>query len=101
MTSRAHSVSFRVAAAFSVCAATWFLPQSAQADETAATRNAQATRTLDRPFTVAQVGIGLLTLPAADVCLRNRPCTKGDTSIEADIWQLYRATRDFAIGAGA
>jgi hypothetical protein len=55
----------------------------------------------DRPYTVAQLGVGLLTLPAADVCLRLRPCTKGDNSIEADFWQLYRANRYFAIGAGA
>ena len=55
----------------------------------------------DRPYTVAQLGVGLLTLPAADVCLRERPCTKGDNSIEIDFWQLYRANRYFAIGAGA
>jgi hypothetical protein len=55
----------------------------------------------DRPYTVAQLGVGLLTLPAADVCLQNRPCTKGDYSIELDFWQLYRANRYFAVGAGA
>jgi hypothetical protein len=56
---------------------------------------------IDRPYTVAQLGVGLLTLPAADVCLRGRPCTKGDNSIELDFWQLYRANRHFAVGAGA
>jgi hypothetical protein len=58
----------------------------------------------DRPYTVAQLGVGLLTLPAADVCLSSlngRTCTKGDNSIELDFWQLYRANRFFAIGAGA
>jgi hypothetical protein len=45
--------------------------------------------------------VGLLSLPAADVCLRLRPCTKGDNSIEVDFWQMYRADRYFAIGAGA
>jgi hypothetical protein len=55
----------------------------------------------DRPYTVAQLGVGLLTLPAADVCIRGRACTKGDNSIELDFWQLYRANRYFAIGAGA
>jgi hypothetical protein len=55
----------------------------------------------DRPYTVAQLGVGLLTLPAADVCLRLGPCTKGDNSIEVDFWQLYRANRYLAIGAGA
>jgi hypothetical protein len=56
---------------------------------------------IDRPFTVAQLGVGLLTLPAADVCLLGQACTKGDNSIQVDFWQLYRANRYFAIGAGA
>jgi hypothetical protein len=56
---------------------------------------------LDRPYTLAQLGVGLLTLPAADVCLRGGPCTKGDNSIELDFWQFYRANRRFAVGAGA
>jgi hypothetical protein len=59
------------------------------------------TTILDRPYTVAQLGVGLLTLPAADVCLAGRSCTKGDNSIELDFWQLYRANRYFAVGAGA
>jgi hypothetical protein len=54
----------------------------------------------DRPYTVAQLGVGLLTLPAADVCLASG-CKKGDNSIELDFWQLYRANRFFALGAGA
>lgn len=73
----------------------------ARADETASTRSAAAARTLDRPHTMAELGLGMLTIPNADVCLRDRPCTKGDTSIEIDVWQLYRANRDFAVGAGA
>lgn len=56
---------------------------------------------VDRPNTLAQLGVGLLTLPAADVCLQSRPCTKGDNSIEIDFWQMYRTNRFFAIGAGA
>jgi hypothetical protein len=58
-------------------------------------------RGVDRPHTLAQLGVGFLTLPGADVCLKDQPCTKGDSSIEADFWQLYRANRYFAIGAGA
>jgi hypothetical protein len=58
-------------------------------------------QTMDRPYTLAQLGVGLLTLPAADVCLRGRVCTKGDNSLELDFWQLYRANRFFAVGAGA
>jgi hypothetical protein len=72
----------------------------ARADETASTRSALAARGVDRPYTLAQLGLGVLTLPGADVCLKSRPCTKGDTSIEVDFWQMYRANRSFAIGAG-
>jgi hypothetical protein len=74
---------------------------AARADETASTRSALAARGVDRPYTLAQLGVGLLTLPAADVCLKSRPCTKGDTSPEIDFWQMYRASRSFAVGAGA
>jgi len=74
---------------------------SARADETASTRSALAARGVDRPYTLAELGLGLLTLPAADVCLKSRPCTKGDTSIDIDFWQMYRANRSFAVGAGA
>lgn len=77
------------------------LPGVARADETASTRSALAARGVDRPYTMAQLGLGLLTLPTADVCLKSRPCTKGDTSIAIDFWQMYRANRSFAVGAGA
>jgi len=77
------------------------VPTRARAEETASARSALAARGVDRPYTMAQLGLGLLTLPAADVCLKGRPCTKGDTSIEIDSWQMYRANRRFAIGAGA
>jgi len=77
------------------------LQRSARADETASTRRALAARGVDRPYTLAQLGLGLLTLPAADVCLKSRPCTKGDSSIGIDFWQMYRANRSFAVGAGA
>ena len=83
----------------STLGAAW--PLIARADETASTRSALAARGVDRPYTLAQLGVGLLTLPAADVCLKSRPCTKGDTSIGIDFWQMYRANRYFAVGAGA
>ena len=82
------------------CALAATLHAPAWADETASTRSALAARGVDRPYTLAQLGLGLLTLPAADVCLKSRPCTKGDTSIEIDFWQMYRAHRRFAVGAG-
>lgn len=74
---------------------------AARADETPATRSALLAPRLDQPYTLAQLGVGVLTLPAASVCLATLPCTKGDTSIEANFWQFYRANRLFAIGAGA
>jgi hypothetical protein len=74
-------------------AALWALPARAETTPFA--------QPIDRPYTVAQLGVGLLTLPAADVCLAGRACTKGDNSIELDFWQLYRANRWFAVGAGA
>ena len=83
----------------SALAVTW--QGTARADETASTRNALAARGLDRPYTMAQLGLGLLTLPAAEVCLKSRPCTKGDTSIEINFWEMYRANHRFAVGAGA
>src|SRR5688572_15812068 len=81
------------------CALAATLHAPAWGEETASTRSALAARGVDRPYTMAQLGVGLLTLPAADVCLRSRPCTKGDTSIEIDFWQMYRESRRFAIGA--
>ena len=65
------------------------------------TKETLAVRSYDRPYTLAELGVGLLTLPSADVCLKGQACTKGDTSVELDFWQLYRANRAFAVGAGA
>src|SRR5687767_6950883 len=56
---------------------------------------------LDRPTGIAEVGVGWLTLPGADVCIERRTgCSKGDTSLALDLWQLYRQSRRFAGGAG-
>jgi hypothetical protein len=54
---------------------------------------------LNRPTGIAELGFGWLTLPGADVCLKD--CSKGDTSFELDVWQLYRPNQRFAFGAGA
>src|SRR2546427_193516 len=81
-----------LSAAFGACA----IASGARADE-----RVPYGSEADRPYTLAQLGVGLLTLPAADVCLRGRACTKGDNSIELDFWQLYRANHFFAVGAGA
>jgi hypothetical protein len=73
-------------------------PGRARADEES---SAEIPRGVDRPHTLAQLGVGFMTLPGADVCLKGQPCTKGDSSIELDFWQLYRINRYFAVGAGA
>ena len=56
----------------------------------------------DRPTGMAEVGLGWLVLPAAEVCVERdiAGCTKGDSSLELDAWQLYRPNRRFALGAG-
>ncbi len=56
----------------------------------------------DRPRAMAEVGLGWLVLPAAEVCVERdiAGCTKGDSSFELDAFQLYRAHPTFAVGAG-
>ncbi|MEZ4224138.1 MAG: hypothetical protein R3B13_24530 [Polyangiaceae bacterium] len=56
----------------------------------------------ERPRGMAEVGLGWLVLPAAEVCVERdiAGCTRGDSSFELDAWQLYRAHETFAIGAG-
>jgi hypothetical protein len=88
-------------AACLVAIAAALVAPGAAADGVQVSGEAAAARSYDRPYTLAQLGIGFLSLPSAKVCLKGRDCTKGDTSIELDFWQLYRANRSFAVGAGA
>lgn len=82
------------------CLLTSAWPAAAQ-KETARARAATAAPSLDNPFTVAEFGVGILTLPGKKFCLTQPgTCTKGDTNPYAWVWMLYRATPDFAIGAG-
>lgn len=53
---------------------------------------------LDRPTGIAEVGFGWLTLPGAEVCATG--CATGDTSLQLDVWQLFRGSKRFALGAG-
>jgi hypothetical protein len=51
----------------------------------------------------AEVGLGLIALPTAQVCTNRAlllPCKLGDTSPMLDIWQLFRPSPVFAAGAG-
>jgi hypothetical protein len=54
----------------------------------------------DRPVGMAEFGVGWLTLPGAEVCVESTGCEQGDTSLELELWQLYRANLAFAFGAG-
>jgi hypothetical protein len=55
-----------------------------------------------RPVGIAEFGVGWLTLPGAEVCSDSArsSCDEGDTSLELEVWQLYRANLAFAFGAG-
>lgn len=53
---------------------------------------------LDRPTGILEAGLGWLTLPGAVAC--QDECSRGDTSIELDVWPLYRANKRYAVGAG-
>jgi hypothetical protein len=57
---------------------------------------------LDRPTGIAEAGIGMLTLPGAEVCVERSlaGCTQGDTSFSLEGWQLFRGHRRFSFGAG-
>jgi hypothetical protein len=56
---------------------------------------------LDRPVGMAEGGVGVLTLPAAEVCVeRSTGCKQGDVSFAVEAWQLYRPKLRWAFGAG-
>jgi hypothetical protein len=63
----------------------------------------------DRPHTIAEVDLGLLTLPTAPISPAQsggsipiaQKIFTGDTTAELGLHLLYRATPDFVIGAGA
>ena len=56
---------------------------------------------LDRPHGIIEGNVGVLTLPAAEVCVeRSTGCKEGDLSFALEAWPLYRANVDFAFGAG-
>lgn len=54
-----------------------------------------------RPYGAAEFGLGLLTLPGAEVCVNpDQGCSRGDTSLEVNAWQLFRVSTNVAFGAG-
>ncbi|MES1176726.1 MAG: hypothetical protein ABUL62_20550 [Myxococcales bacterium] len=77
-------------------------PAPSHSSEPADPRLARGFQGLVRPTGIAELGLGWLTLPGASVCAERSlgNCNKGDTSFEVDAWQLYRANKRFAFGAG-
>jgi hypothetical protein len=52
---------------------------------------------------MAELGVGVLGLPGAQVCGKGRSlldCDQGDTTPMVQMWQLYRASEVIAVGAG-
>lgn len=88
-------------AAAAVCASALLLGGAARAEEeTSGAARATADRQQNRPFMMAELGAGLLTLPAADVCIRSvDDCVQGESSLGVGIQNLYRF-QSFAVGAG-
>jgi hypothetical protein len=56
----------------------------------------------DRWMGMAELGLGWIVLPGAEVCVERRQagCSRGDSSLELEAWQLFRAGGTFAVGAG-
>jgi hypothetical protein len=56
----------------------------------------------DRLMGMAELGLGWIVLPGAEVCVERSQagCTRGDSSLELEAWQLFRASGVFAVGAG-
>lgn len=72
---------------------------SAQADDSSTSaRRAEAAHEMARPHMMAELGIALLTLPAAEVCITLETCEDGETSLGIGIQNIYRYRR---IGFGA
>src|SRR5271166_186525 len=66
-----------------------------------------ATPLLERPHTMAELEAGIIALPSAPVSAANRggatplgTVGNGDATVQAGVHILYRATPDWAIGAG-
>jgi hypothetical protein len=52
------------------------------------------------PYGLVEFGVGVLALPDAKLCGGQAGCDKGDVSLEVDAWPLFRASPNFAVGAG-
>ncbi len=87
-------------AACAVAGALLVIGAEARADGSAASRRALAAREMDRPYTLAELEVGFIGLPAADVCIRSpTDCEQGEGSLAFGIHNFYRFG-SFGIGAG-
>lgn len=57
---------------------------------------------MERPTGIMEAGVGLLALPGARVCAERdtATCSRGDSSITIEAWQLFRLHPHWAAGAG-
>lgn len=58
---------------------------------------------MERLHGMAEVGLGWLTLPGAEVCAERGPtpeCHRGDASLSFEAWQLFRLPSSVALGGG-
>jgi hypothetical protein len=89
-----------LAAAGSAFFSLTLLAPAARADESASSRRAIAAREMDRPYTLAEVELGFLALPAAEVCIQSTTdCERGEGSLAVGIHNHYRFGA-FTLGAG-
>jgi len=71
----------------------------AENQEANSTRRAAAALDQNYTHTLVSVNVGLLSLPAADVCPRSRTsCEKGETSVSFGVYNQYRFGK-FGLGA--
>jgi len=82
--------------------------RSASAEESKPEAKQEHPSMLDRPHTVAEAEAGILALPSAPISASNRggatplgAVGNGDATIQTGVHLLYRATREWAFGAGA
>jgi hypothetical protein len=69
-------------------------------DVSRASQRASAARKLDRPYTMVEIGGGVVALPAAEVCPTSLDrCETGEASLALGLRNFYR-TGPFQIGAG-
>lgn len=76
-------------------------PAGAQEPETPSFSDVDADA--ERVRGTAEFGVGMLTLPGARVCVAGEEttsCSRGDTSLMLEAWQLVRPRHVFAAGAG-